>query len=95
MLPLTEQQIRTSFVNCSRREAARDEIVERMESFENAAIRFVASQTLDHLCPKGSKEVAAKIKAIVDKNAESGDQNKIQADYPLKQVMYRIETRAN
>jgi HEAT repeat protein len=76
-------------------DGTRDELINRMDSFENAAIRFVASQTLDHLCPKGSKEAALKIKAIVDKNAESGDQNKIQADYPLKQVMYRIETRAD
>jgi hypothetical protein len=76
-------------------DAARDEIINRMDSFENAAIRFVASQTLDHLCPKGSKEVAQKLKAIIDKNAEGGDQNKIQGDYPLKQVMYRIEARSD
>lgn len=36
-------------------EAQRDELVKRIESFENAAVRFVAAQTIDHLSPKGSK----------------------------------------
>ncbi len=74
-------------------ESLRDEIISSLDSFDNPAIRFVAAQTIDHLTPKGSKDAAAKIKAIIDKNAEGGDQNKIQADYPLKQVMYRIEAR--
>ena len=58
-------------------------------------IRYVAAGAIDHLSPKGSKQAAEKIRKVVDKNAESGDQNKIQGDYPLKQVMYRIETRAD
>jgi len=75
-------------------EAQRDEIISRLDSFENAAVRFVAAQAIDHLSPKGSKEAAAKIRKVIDKNAEGGDTNKIQGDVPLKQVMYRIETRA-
>ncbi len=70
------------------------ELVERMSSFENAAVRFVAAQTIDHLLPKGSKDVADKLKKIIDKNVESGDKDKIAGDAPLKQVMYRVETRA-
>ena len=66
-----------------------------MDAFENAAIRFVAAQTIDHLSPKGSKEAAAALRKIVDKNAESGDKNKMAGDAPVKQVMYRIEARAD
>ena len=75
-------------------EAQRDELVKGIDSFENAAVRFVAAQAIDHLSPKGSKEAAAKLRKVVDKNAEGGDQNKIQGDDPIKQVMYRIESRA-
>jgi len=76
-------------------EAQRDELVKGMDSFENAAVRFVASQAIDHLSPKGSKEAAAALRKIIDKNAESGDKNKIAGDAPVKQVMYRIEARAD
>jgi hypothetical protein len=76
-------------------EAQRDELVKRMPSFENAAVRFVAAQAIDHLSPKGSKEAAAALKKIIDKNTESGDKNTIAGDAPVKQVMYRIEARAD
>lgn len=75
-------------------ESTAGSIVDAMTSFENAAIRFVAAQTIDRLLPKGSKELAAKLKKIVDKNTESGDRDKIAGDAPVKQVMYRIEARA-
>lgn len=70
------------------------EIMERMGSFENAAVRFVAAQTIDHLLKKGSKDIAMQMKKVIDKNIESGDKDKIAGDAPLKQVMYRIEARA-
>jgi PBS lyase HEAT-like repeat len=76
-------------------EKERDQIIDALDSFENAAIRYVAAGAIDHLSPKGSKPAADKIRKVIDKNAESGDQNKIQGDYPLKQVMYRIEARAD
>ena len=76
-------------------EAQRDELVKRIDSFENAAVRFVAAQTIDHLSPKGSKEAAAALRKVVDKNAEGGDKNKMAGDAPIKQVMYRIEARAD
>jgi hypothetical protein len=76
-------------------ESQRDELVKRLDSFENAAVRFVAAQVIDHLSPKGSKDAANKLRAIVDKNAESGDRDKIAGDAPVKQVMYRIESRAD
>ncbi len=71
-----------------------DGIVERLDAIDNAAVRFVASQTIDHLLPKGSKAVADKLDKIITKNAKSADNNKIAGDAPLKQVMYRIRTRA-
>ncbi|MEZ4220875.1 MAG: hypothetical protein R3B13_08095 [Polyangiaceae bacterium] len=76
-------------------ESTAGELVAAMSSFENAAVRFVAAQTIDRLLPKGSMELSEKLKAIVDKNAESGDKDKIAGDAPVKQVMYRIEARAH
>jgi HEAT repeat protein len=75
-------------------EKARDGLVERLDSLENAAVRFTAAQTIDYLSPKGSKEAADLIQKIIDKNAKSADRNKAAADAPLKQVMYRIRARA-
>jgi hypothetical protein len=71
----------------------RDEIVSRLDSLENAAVRFVASQAIDRLSPKGAKSAAEKIGAIVDKNAKSPDRDKAMGDAPLKQVMYRLLAR--
>jgi HEAT repeat protein len=73
---------------------ARDGIIERLDSIENAAVRFTAAQTIDFLSPKGSKEAADGLQKIIDKNAKSADKNLAAADAPLKQVMYRIRTRA-
>jgi hypothetical protein len=75
-------------------EQTRGEVIQRLDSIENAAVRFVAAQAIDQLSPKGSKEAAAELKKIIQKNIQSADQNKIQGDAPLKQVMYRIEARA-
>jgi hypothetical protein len=75
-------------------EQTRGEIIQRLESIENAAVRFAAAKAIDHLSPKGSKEAAGSLRNIIDKNVKSADKNKQAADAPLKQVMYRIETRA-
>lgn len=71
-----------------------DELVKRLGSIDNAAVRYTASQTIDHLLPKGSTKVADELKKIIDKNLKSANRDKIQGDAPLKQVMYRIRTRA-
>lgn len=73
---------------------ARDEMIAALESFENAGVRFVAAQTIDHLTPKGSAEVAKKLEEIIAKNKKSADRDKIAGDAPLKQVMYRIDGRS-
>lgn len=75
-------------------EKARDSLVERLDSIENAAVRYVVANTIDRLTPKGSKEIADKIQKIIDKNAESPDKAKAQADAPLQSVVYRIKARA-
>lgn len=71
----------------------RDEMVEALESFENAGVRFVAAQTIDHLTPKGSADIAKKLNDVIQKNKKSGDGDKVAGDAPLKQVMYRIDGR--
>ena len=73
---------------------ARGELIDRLGSIDNAAVRYAASQTIDQLSPKGSKEAAKKLSMIVEANEKTADSNKIAGDAPLKQVMYRIESRA-
>jgi HEAT repeat protein len=75
-------------------EKARDGLIERLDAIENAAVRFTAAQTIDFLSPKGSIEAADSVERIIERNKKSADQNKIQGDNPLKQVMYRIRSRA-
>jgi hypothetical protein len=76
-------------------EQNRDEIVSGIDSVTNAALRFVAAEVIDHLSPKGSKATVDKLGAVIDKNAKSPDREKSLGDSPLKQVMYRLEARAN
>jgi hypothetical protein len=75
-------------------EKARGEIIDRLGAIDNAAIRFVAGQTIDFLSPKGSKDGADALEKIIDKNAKTADKDKIAGDAPLKQIMYRIRARA-
>jgi HEAT repeat protein len=74
-------------------EQTRDEIVNRLDSIDNAAVRFVSAQVIDKLSPKGSKAAVDKMNAIVERNAKSPDRDKAMGDAPLKQVMYRLSAR--
>ncbi len=74
-------------------EAARDQLVGALGSIENAALRFVAAQTIDHLTPKGSDQVVTQLEEIIAKNKLSGDPNRMAADQPLQQVAYRLSVR--
>lgn len=76
-------------------EASRDKLITALGSIENAAVRFVAAQTIDYLTPKGSNEVVQKLEDIIARNKRSADQNKIAADQPLQQVSYRLGARAD
>jgi HEAT repeat protein len=74
-------------------EQTRDEIVSRLDSIDNAAVRFVSAQAIDKLSPKGSKTAVDKMGAIIEKNAKSPDRDKAMSDAPLRQVMYRLSAR--
>lgn len=74
---------------------ARNELIDRLGAIDNAAVRYAAAQTIDQLSPKGSKEAAKKLNTIIEANEKTADSNKIAGDAPLKQVMYRIESRAD
>jgi HEAT repeat protein len=73
--------------------AARDKLIDGLGSIENAAVRFVAAQTIDQLTPKGSNEVVTRLDQIIAKNKKSGDQDKVAGDAPLQQVSYRLSAR--
>ncbi len=73
--------------------AARDKLIDGLGSIENAAVRFVAAQTIDQLTPKGSTEVVTRLDQIIAKNKKSADQDKIAGDAPLQQVSYRLSAR--
>jgi hypothetical protein len=75
-------------------EKSRGELIDRLGTIDNAAVRFVAAQTIDFLSPKGSKEAADALDKIIDKNAKTADKDKMAGDAPLKQIMYRIRSRA-
>lgn len=75
-------------------EKSRSDLIDRLGTIDNAAVRFVAGQTIDFLSPKGSKDAADALEKIIDKDAKTADKDKIAGDAPLKQVMYRIRARA-
>lgn len=74
-------------------EQVRDKLVDALANIPNAGLRFVASQAIDRLSPKGSKAVADKLNTIITTNDKSPDRDKAQGDVSLKQVMYRLYAR--
>jgi hypothetical protein len=72
----------------------RSQLIDKLDHIENAAVRFVAAQTIDFLSPKGSADAATALDKIIDKNAKTADKDKIAGDFPLKQVMFRVRARA-
>lgn len=76
-------------------EAARDKLVDSLGSISNAGLRFVASQAIDKLSPKGSKAAAEKLNTIITTNAKSPDRDKAQGDSALKEVMFRLNARGS
>lgn len=73
---------------------SRDALIEALGGIDNAAVRFVAAQTIDFLTPKGDKDVQDKLNAIISKNAKSPDIGKSAGDSGLKQVSYRLLARS-
>lgn len=74
-------------------DSARDALIERLPSLENAAVHFVATKSIDRLTPKGSADVVKKLMELIEKNEKSADQDKLSANQPLKQVAYRVAAR--
>jgi hypothetical protein len=75
-------------------EKVRDQLVAAIDPISNAAVRFTAAKVIDHLSPSGSTAAADELQKLVDANLKRGDSNKIAGDAPLKQVIYRLRSRA-
>ncbi len=75
-------------------EKTRDQVVSGVDPISNAAVRFTAAKVIDHLSPTGSVAAADELQKVVDANVKRGDSNKIAGDVPLKQVIYRLRSRA-
>jgi hypothetical protein len=60
---------------------------------KNAAVRFSAVQAIDHLTQKEPAPVADALQKIVDENKAKDDRNMMQADAPVKQILYRLRAR--
>jgi hypothetical protein len=75
-------------------EKVRDQLVSGVDPISNAAVRFTAAKVIDHLSPAGSTSVADELQKVVDANLKRGDGEKIAGDVPIKQVIYRLRSRA-
>jgi PBS lyase HEAT-like repeat-containing protein len=75
-------------------EKVRDQLVSGVDPISNAAVRFTAAKVIDHLSPKGSTSAADELQKLVDANIKRGDQEKMAGDAPIKQVIYRLRSRA-
>lgn len=75
-------------------DSARDDLIDRLPSIENAAVNFVACKSIDKLTPNGSADVVKKLEELIEKNTKSADREKLAANGPLKQTAYRISARS-
>lgn len=75
-------------------EKVRDQLVSGVDPISNMAVRFTAAKVIDHLSPAGSTSVADELQKVVDANLKRGDGEKIAGDVPIKQVIYRLRSRA-
>jgi HEAT repeat protein len=73
---------------------ARDQLLERLDALDSAEVRSVAADAIDHLTPGGSRVVADKLRAMIERREQTADPLMVAADYPLRRVMYRVEARA-
>jgi HEAT repeat protein len=69
------------------------EIVKALPKVRNAAVRFAAVSTVDHLTQKEPAPVADALQKIVDENKAKDDRNMMQADAPVKEIVYRLRAR--
>jgi hypothetical protein len=69
------------------------EIVKAMPKVKNASVRFTAASAIDHLTQKDAGPVSEALQKIVDDNKAKDDRNMMQADAPVKEVVYRLRAR--
>jgi hypothetical protein len=74
--------------------SAKAKIVAALPKISHPAIRFATVSVLDALSPKGDAAVAGQLQAIVDDAVEKKNQEKMRLNSPLKQVIYRLNARA-
>jgi PBS lyase HEAT-like repeat-containing protein len=75
-------------------EKVRDQLVSGVDPISNAAVRFTAAKVIDFLSPAGSTSAADELQKVVDGNTKRGDREKMAGDAPIKQVIYRLRSRA-
>jgi HEAT repeat protein len=69
------------------------DIVKQLPKVKNAAVRFSAVSAIDHLTQKDAGAVADALQKIVDENKAKDDRNMMQADAPVKEIIYRLRAR--
>lgn len=69
------------------------EIVAALSKIKNGAIRFVTVSALDHLVRKDSGSVVTALEKLVEDDEAKGDADKIRANEPVKQIVYRLRAR--
>jgi HEAT repeat protein len=69
------------------------EIVKQLPKVKNAAVRFSAVSAIDHLTQQQPAPVADALQKIVDENKAKDDRNMMQADAPVKEIVYRLRAR--
>jgi hypothetical protein len=69
------------------------EIIKQLPKVKNAAVRFAAVSAIDHLTQSQSAPVADALQKIVDENKAKDDRNMMQADAPVKEIVYRLRAR--
>jgi len=69
------------------------DIVKQLPKIRNAAVRYTAVSAVDHLTQKEPASIADALQKIVDENKAKDDRNMMQADAPVKEIVYRLRAR--
>jgi hypothetical protein len=72
----------------------RQKLIDTLPKLNNAALRYISGQIIDHHSPKGDAALAAALQKIVDDGEASKDPLKIQGNSSFKTVIYRLNARA-
>lgn len=69
------------------------EIVSALPKIKNGAVRFATVSALDHLVRQDGAQVVAALEKMVADDEASGSTEKIRANEPVKQIVYRLRAR--